>query len=85
MSSISQQKQNRMDKKVIPHLKRAIKYLNQKAFDWSERELTLAVNNYQRENIKILELGRQFAGIFNNMGRNQMVVNSANVSVDVPS
>jgi hypothetical protein len=68
LSNIPQKKQARLDKKVLPHLKRAFRYANQKALDSAERELKLAASNYRKENIEIAELHRQFAGFFNDLG-----------------
>jgi tetratricopeptide (TPR) repeat protein len=65
---IPQRKIDRINKKVIPHLRRAIELYQREKLQKSEQELTIAISNYKKEKTFVLEISQDFAALHNNLG-----------------
>ena len=68
MTYIPPWKRNRINKKVIPHLKKAVNYWHAEKLERSERELKLAISNYRKEKTVVPEVLHDFASLYNNLG-----------------
>jgi hypothetical protein len=68
MSIRSLRKMERIRKKVLPHLKKAIGYLNDDSLEKLERELVIAHRNVNREKYYPQEIMYDIASLYNNLG-----------------
>ena len=67
MSIIPQRKKERINKKVIPHLRKAIEWYHRDELQRAEQELTIAISNYKKEKTRALDITRDFAALYNNL------------------
>jgi hypothetical protein len=68
LSIISPRKRERIKKKVIPHLKKALDHYNGDSLEKSERELIIAITNLRKEKTSPPEMLHDFAALYNNLG-----------------
>jgi len=67
LSIIPQRKKERINKKVIPHLRKAIEWYHRDKLQRAEQELTIAISNYKKEKTRASDITRDFAALYNNL------------------
>lgn len=73
MTTISPKKIEDIRNKVIPHLQKALDYLNNNSLIESEGELVIAETDLQKEKIRPPELWQNLAELYNNLGAKHLI------------